>query len=601
MEKLVARSVQRWKSLSPVQKVVFCIAVICATLWGGSKDGAQGGVTNHVPLLVGVKYAVVSSAPLTLLPPREGFVEIATNEVKSRADSCFYTLYWPLNFRVTEPDGHTLLTTPTPYDPGGAFSWATREAGEAVRLLSSNLTSSGCSSVAQDGLVAFSCSSECGCGGCSISGLYHLEDMAFRLPTVWCGCQNGNEDTPPEPTPTPHPDVVTAPSVSVSFTPSAVLFEDAYTNAPGDVVARQSTMTTLRISAYGGEQDASLSVESRGLERCLQRTNGHHFPEGRIRIPAHSDVVYEIVYEGVEASARENDISVEATLAVVNGVSPLPSTAAATAVRVEMSPFDLPPLNPTPNRHLLGIHEKVKILYQPRTIALKWEDESLSNEEVDLSSGESGFLEFFCPWSKGQYQISVEFNGAKRGMNFLVLEPIIECREAVWNENLRGSPGEAGTVGMNLALYLQPQTVSFEWIMMEEIPVSLSEAIPATGYFVLNHNLIPATHTIQAGAGVWFQPRLSDGSWTHDHAQMPYACPSLSSSQGVWSHGLVRWKIPIGFGDGQNNEVRGTIKPDPTTQEFEIQENGTFTVRKFGHSIERSTNNEIWLDGGRVR
>ena len=39
MEKLVARSVQRWKSLSPVQKVVFCIAVICATLWGGSKDG----------------------------------------------------------------------------------------------------------------------------------------------------------------------------------------------------------------------------------------------------------------------------------------------------------------------------------------------------------------------------------------------------------------------------------------------------------------------------------------------------------------------------------------------------------------------------------
>ncbi len=39
MGTLFKRSLSRWRGLSAVQKTVVCIAVVCATLWGGSKNG----------------------------------------------------------------------------------------------------------------------------------------------------------------------------------------------------------------------------------------------------------------------------------------------------------------------------------------------------------------------------------------------------------------------------------------------------------------------------------------------------------------------------------------------------------------------------------
>ena len=38
----------------------------------------------------------------------------------------------------------------------------------------------------------------------------------------------------------------------------------------------------------------------------------------------------------------------------------------------------------------------------------------------------------------------------------------------------------------------------------------------------------------------------------------------------------------------------------PTIQRFEIDSQGSVTIRKFSHSIRRAIDNKVWLDGVRV-
>ena len=55
---------------------------------------------------------------------------------------------------------------------------------------------------------------------------------------------------------------------------------------------------------------------------------------------------------------------------------------------------------------------------------------------------------------------------------------------------------------------------------------------------------------------------------------------------------------PVGSPLGM--EAVGSISPNPTTQTFIIDTNGTVRVLKYGHEIKRSTDGKVWLDGLRV-
>ena len=154
-------------------------------------------------------------------------------------------------------------------------------------------------------------------------------------------------------------------------------------------------------------------------------------------------------------------------------------------------------------------------------------------------------------------------------------------------------------VGMSLALYLLPSTVSFLNIWIEEIPEYV--AIPQTGYFAAVPGLLPATHDVNAGAGVWRQPVFRNGGnyWCDDAAQMPRVCPPLSGTNpSAWSEGTVRWMIPVGWGDGE--VVVGRIQPNPTDQIYHMREDGTLSISKYTHLIMRSVDGRVWLDGSWV-
>ena len=141
---------------------------------------------------------------------------------------------------------------------------------------------------------------------------------------------------------------------------------------------------------------------------------------------------------------------------------------------------------------------------------------------------------------------------------------------------------------MNLSLYVEPSTVSFSGLYLVEIP---DDTIgPHTGYF--DHSDVARrgelSHNENAGAGEWSQ--VHGDEWTMDRAgrSTPYPEP--------WSAGRKEWRIPVGWGDYQK-QLKGRIQPQPTTQVFTIQEDGTATVSKYGHVIERHTNNDVYLDG----
>ena len=83
---------------------------------------------------------------------------------------------------------------------------------------------------------------------------------------------------------------------------------------------------------------------------------------------------------------------------------------------------------------------------------------------------------------------------------------------------------------------------------------------------------------------------MIDYSWMMDRVCRVRAYPR------PWSNGWKEWRIPVGWGD-YCREVKGTMSPDPTTQKFTIDSEGTATIRKYNHEIKRTIDNHIWIDG----
>ena len=382
--------------------------------------------------------------------------------------------------------------------------------------------------------------------------------------------------------------------VAVSFSEAAVIFEDGYANRPGEFVPRQSTRTTLSCVAHGGPSGGTATFSISGDDK-LVRVMGRSLPV-TVTVPPEQRVAFEVVYEGKEPSGSERDIVVTATFTEEDR-QPSSSDAFLTSVKVELTPVDLPPMNSSPNRHIMGIHEKVNLAVVPSSADVEW---TVAHERI-----QDGISYFHCPWTGGVYIVSAKLGEERLDMPIDVVEPEVECREARWDEELDASAvvGESGWVGMRLSLYILPRTVSFEWIEMEEIPVPSSQAIQPTGYFYLRPDVMHPTHDVDMGAGKWSRPHLSDGSWTGDKARMPYACPPfVIDDPPEWAQGTMRWAIPVGCGE---REVGGCVlkrvlHPNPTDQVYEMEADGTLTIRKYNHSIRRDVSGRVWLDGSRV-
>ena len=193
---------------------VLGIATIRVTCDGPSDLGdhlivARTNEVCHIPLLAGATYAVESDLPIDYSAVSSEYAEIVTN-AENRL-----TVSLPLEFSLVRIQTRSAGTT-------GNYGVAS----SPINVYPSIVSCLGgcCSREVVDGILQWSCSLTCTCGGG-----YH----SFETTALWegysklfvgyasCGCW---EDAP-DPTPTPS-DGPYAPSVSANFSKDAVLFED---------------------------------------------------------------------------------------------------------------------------------------------------------------------------------------------------------------------------------------------------------------------------------------------------------------------------------------------------------------------------------------
>ena len=523
---------------------------------------ALAGETNRVPLLIGIDYAVTSVVPFTVSFPMDYmYPEVETNE------PCVAIISWPLAFSVM-PEGNGYRVVATPHDPGCEFQWP---------MPTRSVT---CGYMTSGGWIGFDCGSDgnCGCDGCSVTGSATLEDAEFEIPSIWCGCWR---DDPENPGCGPGTPQTNGPSVSVSFDKSVVFYEDAYTNAPGDVVAKRSTKTTLSVSASAGENGGMLYVAAENIGK-LVRTGGNAiaFPYTAY-VPPHGGASFAIEYEAAEHSGSENDISVTASLSSQGAGGGVNNSARITAVKIELTAeAQLPQYR---NRHIFGVHEETWCEWQPSGFSLDWTISGLGTWIATTPT----YRKFKCPNEACASDLIVSSGDDEFDIGVTTIEPssitaTVQCVVAALPMK-----GRSGMIGMELLLTLLPTNVCFEHVSIEEIPTMEGTH---TGYFSNPTFSTRWYHTVSNGAGLW-KPVANDNTFSTDDV-------FFEENPSPWSEGEITWFIPCEWTTARSNLTVGvgTRFCNPI-QRFTLMTDGTASIGKFGHVVTRNTNDVIFLDG----
>ena len=568
--------------------------------------------TNRVPLLIGVDYSVTSDTPFTVsFPVDYMYPTVQTNT------PCTASIQWPLNFVFTESIGasnRVYTVTVEPYDPGGVFEWGDSGGGVPMRCGSSggscNCVSYGVNS------VWFTCSSgTCG-AGCVARGRYLLDTASFSVEGGQCRC--GFDDPPPDDPESSSHEPNDPPSLTITFSKPAVIFEDAYEDEPGKMKPRRSTRVRLTIDAYGGPGGGTLTLSGVNMDKLVA-------VEGNVTLP-YNDVLapgaaYHAsgVYEGVSGSGGENDVVVQGSL-VPNHPYNVPSPQARlTAVKVALEAEFTARDNPCQTRHTYGVGERVKFTVTPALAtgnfhAVKTDSGDLgtpydtfrggdisNNGESDVDASQT--RTYICPATASKPNITVTLSGVE----YRPVMSIVEPSEVVSPSAIgTGSfiPSQVAVGRLIVENYIGPFHVSFQGVKVAEIPCE--DPIPPTGYYATTNYTGQRTHTYRAGAGGMILV-TNNNFWCHDRAGYDHPIDN-------WEEGTLVWKIPIGWKRlryendpadtttvcDYERHLDVTSRPlliggrtDAYLETFRIDADGTMSVEKFGWRLIR-TRLSIW-------
>ena len=540
---------------------------------------ARAFETNHVPLLIGINYAVTSPVPFTVSLPDEGFTSVTTNGVSN------YEVRWPLDFVFTESIGESnrvYTATVEPFDPGGEFT----------NELPLRGTLCGCTSFSGNAIV-FGCSPTCDCGGICKKGIlyYLLGGATFAATGGVCRC--GFEDPiPPDPV---SYDPTNPPSLSITFSKPVVIFEEAYLDSEYGVRPKRSTRVRLTVSAYGGTHGGSLSLSSQNLEK-LSAVAG-----GTINLPAITNIVpYEsffstCVYEAADVSGSMNDIKVQGTFTEnETGVSS-DSNGSLTAVKLEFTPDCL--IGNYLHRHSVGVRERAKCSWIPPAATLICEAGTGGRTEL-----RDGRWNYFAPLTAGgePYLTSV-CEEVRYPFALDVVEPQSVVSKSAVAFDYGVPTNVAGGAGMELELVILPTNVSFMGIAVQEVP---SDYKDPQGYFANSYFDFAWSHTTNMRAGVWHNIQAHN-LFMYDCAEMGDWLPRMKPNCEItddptygWIAGTMNWFIPVGWNETGSDETDAPVKRACVYwQRFRMAPDGTLEVEKLENVVQRKTNTVVRLNG----
>ncbi|MBQ6337858.1 MAG: hypothetical protein IJI36_01825 [Kiritimatiellae bacterium] len=508
----------------------------------------------------------------------------------------------PLGFEFTEsvtPSNRVYAVSVVPYDPGGEFSWGTC-GGEPSR--GEPRRDGGCSCVSYDGHDAvFGCTEECTCSGaCVATGTYGFENASFPFSGGECRCgfdDPGEQEEPP-------PD---SPSFSAGFSRSAVIYEDAYENRPGNWKPRRSTRVLVSVAASGGPNGGSFTLSTANLGKLSPVACGPMVLPPSMTLGPYEGYYASFICEGAAASGSADDVSISGMFIENETGEQISADDSLTVVRVEFKPIVTAPNNDCIHRHDFGVCEYVEHLQYPSAPAVSWNP--IAGSEVVYA----GSSHFQCPLWGVDNPLRADVGTVHYTPKIQVVEP-----QGVESKALDYIPydnivhiGEAGGIGMRLNLYVTPFDVSFSEIAVEEVPCF---TYVAQGYFTNPYYQGAFGHTggwWGAGAGVWLKV-LSDDNMLNgvDTAAFHRKIPWLTSDGTVttnaayaWTEGEVQIDNPFGW------NVLGTEGDAPPCKEFghdirdtiRLDARGKVGVWKLDNWVERTTNGVIRLHGPRTK
>ena len=546
---------------------------------------ARGGETNHVPLLMGIEYAVTSTVPFSVSAPSNAVATMAGFN-----DGRAFNVKWPLLFELTvDDDGYAIDVGP--FDPGGTFSWGT---GGAPHLLGGPPAT--CHHQTFSNRFVFVGCGDCNCGGATVNGQYCIENATFGLPAVFCQCMGYGGSSPQAPM---DPDV---PHFEVSFSRPVVIFEDAYETSPGIMVGRRSTDTALSLYAYGGTNGATVTISTAKLKNLVTSSGSPVILPERIILSPYRSFCTAFTCEGVDYSVGENDVRVQGILTEGNTGATIEDDAQLTAIRLDILATKDAPQNNCIHRHKYGIGEKTFILQNPASPEVYLD----FNDAVVRGSGGSRSIEW------GLVDVDHHLHMTLSGVEYIPLISIVKPLGIVGTDvhaTTNGQPvGVAGGIALVQRYRVLPLDVLFDGIYIEEVPCY--DVIPPTGYFAFTPPpTFPRSHTRQAGAGKWL--KVQNGNYVgeekdRDSAMLYGALPRMMPDGTVttntaygWLGGSLTWKVPFGWGGkpaASDSDPIGVFAED-VRQVFTITPQGDLKIEKLGHSAERKIDGRIFVGG----
>ena len=176
--------------------------------------------------------------------------------------------------------------------------------------------------------------------------------------------------------------------------------------------------------------------------------------------------------------------------------------------------------------------------------------------------------------------IRADYNGASLPIPLNVMEPTgIECTDIIF------LPASMTGIGMFLKLSVNPLTVSFEGLAMQEVP---SNQGVHTGYFNSSEFMHLWSHNTSMGAGKW-RDIVEGNLFGWDESRM------LNWPQ-PWATGQLVWNIPIGWNCCGTKTGTCVKIMSPIYQSTWNMTSNFVTKTKHGHSIGLSSDGRRYLD-----
>ena len=275
-------------------------------------------------------------------------------------------------------------------------------------------------------------------------------------------------------------------------------------------VRRASSNATFTCTAYGGRHGGALSLATANFDR-LAKIGGDDLPTAPAGVAPYETRTWSAEYAPLVHSGGANDIAAIATFTEALSGNVTCATAATTVVKLSLTPWVT--RQGCDNRHIVGVREYIWCAAAPNVG--QWGETGGGELGSVMSS-----MSYKCPLISDGSFLYYEVGLCHYDFDFTILEPTGLVARSSIAKDFGVATNHAGGAGMNLEIYVLPETVAlpvevtdpalaapFTVIVFAVSPCAtvadLAVNVPVTVKFPLALETLDATAANGTGSSFW--------------------------------------------------------------------------------------------------